>query len=240
MFQYYSVILTKEIWHFLRTHIDECVATSYVVMARSVHCLEKTIKNDILCYISTSRHFLTIDSIVINTIGFYKSDAILKAGETIYGLSKERLITRKTCASHPNPNVADIHDILGLFEKMEKARHQLPDFVATNYNSLPPANFEALAGVICSFRDEVSALILGISQVRESNVKDVKAMEDICCVNQDIADIKSKVCFIKYIIYIYSNMGEQSNKEIFNNNQSLLQRRRQKIFQGGAKMNIYI
>ena len=100
-------------------------------MARSVHCLENTIKNDILCYISTSRHSLTIESIVINTVGFYKSDAILKAKETIYGLCKERLITRKTCVSHLNPNVADIHDILCLFEKLEEAKHQLPDFVAT-------------------------------------------------------------------------------------------------------------
>ena len=58
---------------------------------------------------------------------------------------------------------------------------------------------------------------LEISQVRESNVKDVRAMEDICCVKQDISDIKSKVCFTPT-----SNVGEQSTNEISNSNQCLL------------------
>ena len=54
-----------------------------VDMAKSVPCLENIINNDILCYISTSRHSLNIDSIVNNIVGFYKNAAILKGKETM-------------------------------------------------------------------------------------------------------------------------------------------------------------
>ena len=39
-----------------------------------------------------------------------------------------------------------------------EAKVYIPSFVAVNYNSLPPSNFERLAAVLCSLKDEIAAL----------------------------------------------------------------------------------
>ena len=156
--------------------------------------IRNAVKDDLLCFLSTSRDSLTKDSIVLDAVAFYRSDAILKSKEIFFKICEERLVTRKQCASHPNPSVADVTDILNLFDKVEERHFPIPDFLASNFKSLPPANFEPLASVICSLRDEVAAIRMELSQVRESNAKDFKSLEDLACVKQDISDIKSAVC----------------------------------------------
>ena len=155
--------------------------------------LLNTVRCDILCYLVSARHTLTRDSIILNVVAFYKPECIVSAKALIFKICNETPIKRRPCNKNPNSSVADIEDIYELIEKKESQRFLLPDFVAGSYNSLPPSNFEPLAIVICSLRDEVAALRMEITEIRESSVKDNKAMEDITCVKQDITDIKMKI-----------------------------------------------
>ena len=172
----------------------------------SDYIIRNAVKDDLLCFLSTSRDSLPRDSIVLDAVAFYRSEAILKSKEFFFKICEELVITRKQCPSHPNPSVADVTDILNLFDKVEEKHFPIPDFLATNFRSLPPANFEPLVSVICSLRDEVAAVRMELFQVRESNAKDFKSLEDLSCVKQDISDIKSAVCQGR-------NIGSASNEE---------------------------
>ena len=168
--------------------------------------LENSVRNDVLCYVSTSRNSLSSESIVKNTIAFYKDESIREAKELVFKICGERPITRKACSSHPNPSVADVGDILNLFEKMDQKRKLLPDFLAGGFNSLPPAGFEVLASVLCSLRDEISALRLEVTELRNKNETDVKDLEDLGSLRADVSDIK--------IMISGSDRGQTANGEI--------------------------
>ena len=43
----------------------------------------------------------------------------------------------------------------------------IPSFVAAKYNSLPYSNFEPLAAVLCSVKDEIAALRGEVTQLNE-------------------------------------------------------------------------
>ena len=150
-----------------------------------------SIINDVLCYISTSRNTLSRDSITLNAVAFYKSEFVKQAKEVIFKVYNETPIQRKSCKMHPNPTVADIEDILCLFDKMDENNFICPKFLAENYLSLPPSNgFEPLALIICSLRDELLAVRLEVSELRKMNEKDAKALEGNANIQQDITDIK--------------------------------------------------
>ena len=153
--------------------------------------LENTVVNDVLCYISTARASLSRDRIVLNALAFYSDVAVRRAKDMIFDICKEKSVKRKACTSHPNPIAADLEDIYLILEKMEGLKFLLPDFVAEGYVSLPPSSgFESLASVMCSLRDEISALRLEVSEVRKSNEKDMKALDNVGCIIQDVAEIK--------------------------------------------------
>ena len=53
--------------------------------------------------------------------------------------------------------MADVDDMISLFEKAESKRMLLPRFVAEHYLSLPPGfDFESTALILCSHREEVN------------------------------------------------------------------------------------
>ena len=58
---------------------------------------------------------------------------------------------------HLKPAVINVIDILTLLDKME-GKASTPLFVTENYDSVPPSNFEPLAAVLCSLKDEVAVL----------------------------------------------------------------------------------
>ena len=125
------------------------------------------------------------------TIAFYKEDDIKSAKEVLFRICSERPTNRKACASHPNPYVADVEDMLALFEKMEQKNFLFPKFVAEGYLSMPPqSGFIHLAEVMCLMKDEMAAFRQELVEIRSSNQKDMKSLEDLSCVKQDISDIK--------------------------------------------------
>ena len=152
--------------------------------------LSNCIANDVLCYLSTARHSLGRDTIVANSVAFYSVTSIIEAKQLIFKTVGQNPITRKKCQTHPNPLVADINDVLSLLDKTDEDGKKIPDFVASKFNSLPPSGFEAVASVICSLRDEISAVKHELSQIRETNQCDVKLLEDVGCVKHDVSDIK--------------------------------------------------
>ena len=117
---------------------------------------ETIVINDVPCYLSTGRDQLPHDTIVVNAVAFYSDEAIRKAKDVIFKLGNEKPITRKQCNKHPNPNVADLKDILTILQTMEDKNFVLTRFGASGFNSLPPANgFESVASVLCSLIDEI-------------------------------------------------------------------------------------
>ena len=159
-------------------------------MRQKCHTIENAVCNDVLCYISSARDTLSRDSIVPNCVGYYKTEDIVKAKEILFEICEERFITRKVCASQPNPCVAHLNDIVSLFDKKEGENSLLPTFLASGFKSLPPNGFEPIASVLCSLRNEIAAVRFELTEVRESNKRDLKTMDDLACVKQDISDIK--------------------------------------------------
>ena len=102
--------------------------------------------NDVLCYLTTARDSLSRDNILTNVVGYYTGEAIFAAKEEIFSFSNERLVKRKMTNDHPNPAVMNVKYILTLLDKMN-GTVPFPSFMAVNYNSLPPTNFEPLATV---------------------------------------------------------------------------------------------
>ena len=52
-------------------------------------------------------------------------------------------------------------------------------------------SFDAIVVVFCSLRDEVSMLRCEVTQLRETTQNDLKALEGLTCVVQDVTDIKT-------------------------------------------------
>ena len=145
--------------------------------------------NAVLCYIISARGSLNKDNIIGNVVAFYSSDVIFSAKEVIFEICKERPIKRKATAEFPNASVPNVRDILQLIDQVE-GKIELPSFVATNYNSLPPSNFDSLAPVLCSLRDEITTLREEVSQLRKLNQELSSAQVENSCMQQDISDLK--------------------------------------------------
>ena len=149
------------------------------------------ILNDILCFLSTSIDNLTTEEIISIAVGFYEPEKIKKAKEQIFNICNETAISRRATKNVPNVSVSDIQDILDLIVKMEGKNFTMPKFVAENYLSLPPTSgFLPLARMMSSFRDEIAALRTELSQLKETRENDLKSLEDISDVKQDVSDIK--------------------------------------------------
>ena len=153
--------------------------------------VENACVNDVLCYVTSARNTLSHDDIVVNTVGFYKDDAIKKAKTVLFQICNETPINRKQCSKEPNPSVSHTKDILLLLEKVERQGTALPDFLASGYKSLPPSSgFESFAAIVCSLRDEIAALRLEVTEVRKCSEKDDRALDNVGCIIQDVAEIK--------------------------------------------------
>ena len=148
--------------------------------------------NAVLCYITSARGSLDKDNIIGNVVAFYSSDVIFSAKEEIFEICKERPVRRKATAEFPNASVPNVRDILQLIDQVE-GKIELPSFVVTNYNSLPPSNFDSLAPVLCSLRDEITTLREEVSQLRKLNQELTSAQVGNSCMQHDISDMKEMI-----------------------------------------------
>ena len=102
----------------------------------------------------------------------------------IWNSLKKRDKTKKNLLLHPNPSVADVEDILALFDKLDSdGSRELPRFVTDSYKALPPASgFDAVAVVLCALRDEVTALRTEVSELRHVVQKDSRTVDTVQCI----------------------------------------------------------
>ena len=179
--------------------------------------LEDTVLDNLLSYILSARDSLSGNQIVVNALAFYKSDIILKSKDVIFGFSGERPPKRKSYAAHPNPSTADLEDILTVFEKSEAGKFNLPNFVSHGYNSMPPSDgFDSLAAVLCSLRDEVAALRFQTEEVKINSEKDMKALDNVGCMAQDISELKLLVHGLPNWLKENSSNGINSSSSVQN------------------------
>ena len=160
----------------------------------TVPTLTNAVQDDILCFITTARESLSKERVVQNAAAFYSKEAIKKSKDALFELRKEVPPRRNASKTQPNPAIANLEDIFQLLEKIEEAGDSLPKFVAINFMSFPPSvGFETLAPIMCSLRDEVMALRTEVSEVRKVTEKDLKALDNVGCILQDVAEIKRLV-----------------------------------------------
>lgn len=148
--------------------------------------------NDILCYISTSRHEKAHDDIVIIVQGFYDHQKIRDAKDFLYKLCKKRPTRRKIFPR-------EIEDILEAFEDAEKESISLPKFVTDRYDSLPPSSgFEAVARNMSFLRETVENLNEELKEMRESRDSFVIGLGDVADLKAEISDIKKKLITMEH------------------------------------------
>ena len=153
------------------------------------------VQNNVLAYISCARETMTQEAIIKNTVAFYEKNDIVLAKELCFKISGGvgKPVARYACRSNPNPLVVDVSDILSYFDKAEENEVEMPKFLGSGLNAMPPSNFEHLADILCGIRDENTAFRVEMAQLREIVKIDAKAMEDICTVKQEVSDIKKIV-----------------------------------------------
>ena len=153
--------------------------------------LKEAVLDNVLSFIQSAKASLTRDNIIMNAISFYKSDQILKAKDKIYELADQRPPKRNKSPSHPDPLTADMDDIMRIFKMYDDGENKLPTFVAFGYMSMPPwAGVESFAAVMCSLRDEISALRMQGDEIKKSNEKDLKALDNVGSIIQDVSEVK--------------------------------------------------
>ena len=148
---------------------------------------------NVLNYFNSAKSTLNKDQIITNALAFYSSDVIQRSKDNIFSLVKLRPVKMKICSSHPNPSMADLKDIMSVFDKVESddIDVRLPSFVSSGIMDMPPsAGLEALASVMCSLRDEMAACRLQLEEMKEITEKDMKSLDNVGCVFQDTSEIK--------------------------------------------------
>ena len=105
----------------------------------------------------------------------------------------ERNVARKTSTAFPKPAAANINDICECFDKIETGNWPCPKFLAGSYLSFPPQGFEYISPLICSLRDETSALRTEVAEIRQNNDRDSRALNNTNIVAQDVMEVKTLV-----------------------------------------------
>ena len=148
--------------------------------------------NFILCYLASSRISIPKEAIMKYAVSFHNEDTIIHAKEELFNLCNEKNIARKPGPSHPSVNVDHVEDILDLFSKKDDSPYVLPTFAAKGFASMPPAGFQIIAPVMMALRDETASLKAEVSNsVRLATQRDVRSMEHVVALKQDVDDVKN-------------------------------------------------
>lgn len=153
--------------------------------------MEAYVVDSLLCYVQSARDKFSTEEIIKNVVGFYPQPRILQSKTTLFTSAKTKMIKRKACDSHPNPADADVMDILELWEKInEGAGDPFPTFVSVGVDSMPSGDFNAIASILCSLRDEISCLRHEVTEVRSERERDIKVLEQSDNIMEELSEIK--------------------------------------------------
>ena len=154
--------------------------------------LSNTVLNDVLCYISSARDSITLENLIVNCNAFYSVEAVKEAKGIISRVCNVTPITRKASAGK-TPTPANIRDIDACFQKIEEDGLEKPSFVAKGFSSFPPNGFEHIAPMLCSLHDQLAALRHEIVELKKNSERDVRTMNNVDMVLQDVAEVKALV-----------------------------------------------
>jgi hypothetical protein len=151
-------------------------------MAKSVVNME--IKSELLCYLQNYFGNSSQKGLITTISGFYNSDEVSSAKSLLFSIydgllidghvfdSKHRLIQRK--ADDPlKKRELDTSDLVALYSDLDKAKAQLPTFMASNLQRVPP--FTPDATDICSLSMNVSQLQAQMASLQQQLCCIVKA-----------------------------------------------------------------
>lgn len=148
--------------------------------------------DNLMCYLQSAKNSFTNERIVKCVIGFFSPELIVQSKEAFFRRFNQKMIRRKACDSHPNPADADIDDIISLFEKIDADdKLELPTYASVGVGTMPSSDFDSIAGVLCSLRDEISSLRFELNEVRNEREKDIKVLEQSDNIMHELSEIKT-------------------------------------------------
>ncbi len=121
--------------------------------------------DDVLCFIQSARKSLNEVCIGLMAVAYYTPEIILASKESIFKVCQEECTKRRQTKQYPNPSTRDVVDIIDLMVKMEGK--EMPQYVSRRYGSMPSNEFEKIAGIMCSMRDEVCSLRVELNEARK-------------------------------------------------------------------------
>ena len=117
--------------------------------------IDNAVINNVLCFLSTSRHVLSEQSIISSCMTFYKEDLIVKAKEVLFNCIVDTIPRRKG----NNKTKSDITDMLVALKTCDDKQTPLPTFLCDGFAKMPPGSgFESMAEHIMRLVNEVSAM----------------------------------------------------------------------------------
>ena len=103
--------------------------------------IKNAVINGVLCYLSSARHTLTDQAVITVCLSFYNGEKISEAKEILFKITKDSIIRWRD----ESKARADLQDIITLMGKIDEENHDVPQFLADSFCSMPPASgFEAI------------------------------------------------------------------------------------------------
>ncbi len=152
--------------------------------------IQNAIVNDVLCYISTARHSIPADDIVSIVHSYYEHSKIASAKTLLCEICKTHPIKRRT----EDKIKVDIRDMLDFFDKIDRDRVKIPQFLVDSYDALPPATgFSVASRNISVLLDQMEQLNRGMADFWEAKEAMMSSMSDQADIKAELSDIKIKL-----------------------------------------------
>ncbi len=102
-------------------------------------------------------------------VAYFTPEIILASKESIFKVCEEECTKRRQTKQYTNPSTRDVEDIINLMVKMEGK--EMPQYVSCGYGSMPSNEFEKIAGIMCSMRNEVCSLRVDLTEAKKNERK---------------------------------------------------------------------